>query len=400
MNLVPATQMGMELIEFDGKYFKRRNVSADLDTWYLVCDHCKKGTAILNHVTGLCRLNKKHTDECFVDAQKYAARTVSALAKHHYANNPRVTPTIAIDEGRTAFTQQHGAGHLVQGVTVSKSTLKRARAAKYPPPPHTFADVPFVDTFPEHLCYVKDALNNDQPFLMVNQVLDNVPNAPDARILGFSTPTDLRRLALADKIYLDGTFKVTPNPFYQLFTINSMATLDVNRSVLFPRVYFLLPNKSGNTYQQAMQIVVDLIAQAHVDAGTPDAPIHWTHVSCDYESGLLQAIPTIRTNPLGPPIVVDGCHFHYCSAIFKKATTGPFSMLADYSNPDNLLRIFLQYIYALPLLREEDMFDAFMDVIDQRCPPTLIGTPRMTHFLEYVMDIWITKIWLVLGIIV
>jgi len=156
-------------------------------------------------------------------------------------------------------------------------------------------------------------------------------------------------------------------------------------------VYFLLPNKSGQTYQQAMQIVLDLIAEAHNEADTPEAPICWTHASCDFESGLLQAIPTLSTNPNAPPIVVDGCHYHFCSNVLKNATTGPFSMMNEYNNPDGLLRIFLQYLYALPFVRENEMHATFVDIVDRHSPPALIGTARMNHFLEYYVNTWIVN---------
>ena len=52
----------------------------------------------------------------------------------------------------------------------------------------------------------------------------------------FSTNENLRLLATAETIYVDGTFEICPRLFYQVFTINAFV-----RGQQFPLVYGLLP---------------------------------------------------------------------------------------------------------------------------------------------------------------
>lgn len=65
------------------------------------------------------------------------------------------------------------------------------------------------------------------------------------RILIFATERNLSCLAQATTWFADGTFKVTPEQFYQLYTVH--ATVN---GVVVPMVYGLLPNKSEATYRR------------------------------------------------------------------------------------------------------------------------------------------------------
>ena len=55
----------------------------------------------------------------------------------------------------------------------------------------------------------------------------------------FATTESLHLLAIAEAIYVDGTFKICPRLFYQVFTINAFV-----HGQQFPLMYGLLPGKS------------------------------------------------------------------------------------------------------------------------------------------------------------
>ena len=55
----------------------------------------------------------------------------------------------------------------------------------------------------------------------------------------FSTESNLRRVACADTLYMDGTFEVCPSIIYQIFTIHIF-----ENGQQFPMVYCLLPGKT------------------------------------------------------------------------------------------------------------------------------------------------------------
>ena len=60
------------------------------------------------------------------------------------------------------------------------------------------------------------------------------------RMVIFVDPTGLQYLATADEWYGDGTFSVSPQVFYQLYTVHG----EVLGQVL-PNAYYLLPDKQA-----------------------------------------------------------------------------------------------------------------------------------------------------------
>ena len=67
-------------------------------------------------------------------------------------------------------------------------------------------------------------------------------------LVAFATVGNLEKLCGAETIYIDGTFKASPQLFYQLFTVHA-----VYNGQHFPFVYALLPNKTTITYNRFLQ---------------------------------------------------------------------------------------------------------------------------------------------------
>lgn len=67
----------------------------------------------------------------------------------------------------------------------------------------------------------------------------------------FATTESLHLLAIAEAIYVDGTFEICPRLFYQVFTINAFV-----HGQQFPLVYGLLPGKSRETYNKFFMVTV------------------------------------------------------------------------------------------------------------------------------------------------
>ncbi|KAK6173814.1 hypothetical protein SNE40_017207 [Patella caerulea] len=82
-----------------------------------------------------------------------------------------------------------------------------------------------------------------EPFL----IYDNGVNNPN-RILAYSIVDSLKRLARAETIYMDGTFKTSPRIFTQIFCMR----------IPFKDTYlYALPNKTRVVYEELFQAVVD-----------------------------------------------------------------------------------------------------------------------------------------------
>ena len=68
------------------------------------------------------------------------------------------------------------------------------------------------------------------------------------RLLAFMSPRSATELVNANKILIDGTFKVAAQPFAQLFTISTFRGGDPDRIQMIPRCWALLPFESEHLY--------------------------------------------------------------------------------------------------------------------------------------------------------
>ena len=75
-------------------------------------------------------------------------------------------------------------------------------------------------------------------------------NAP--RMLVFATQQDLGLLARSNHWFMDGTFKVVPELFFQLYSIHAL-----HNSQVIPCMHALLPNKQQLTYTAFFQVLRD-----------------------------------------------------------------------------------------------------------------------------------------------
>ena len=76
-------------------------------------------------------------------------------------------------------------------------------------------------------------------------LLSDSGHGDDNRLMIFCSQQCLRLLADQNNWFCDGTFKVCPDIFYQVYTVHA----EVNGRLL-PCVYGLLPNKTQNTYRR------------------------------------------------------------------------------------------------------------------------------------------------------
>ena len=80
---------------------------------------------------------------------------------------------------------------------------------------------------------------------------------------------------------MDGTFKVVPRIYLQLFTIQSIHY----RGFCIPLVYCLLPEKRRETYYEVFDTLRRKMAETNL-------VLNQTKLMLDFESGLLPALRT------------------------------------------------------------------------------------------------------------
>ena len=69
----------------------------------------------------------------------------------------------------------------------------------------------------------------------------------------FATPKMLSILTSSQSWYADGTFKVAPQQFYQLYTIHAEKD-----GYIFPCVYILLTEKTELTYKRMLRKLLEI----------------------------------------------------------------------------------------------------------------------------------------------
>ena len=125
--------------------------------------------------------------------------------------------------------------------------------------------------------------------------------SPD-RILGFSTTEGVEILCRASTIDMDGTFKVVPAIFSQLYTLHTFY-----KGKMMPLAYFLLPDKSTATYRRMFRLLEDYAATRNLPVFRP------AKLQLDFETAALKAIAEVF-----PTAEVKGCMFHFTQAVWKK----------------------------------------------------------------------------------
>ncbi|CAF4857054.1 unnamed protein product [Rotaria socialis] len=101
----------------------------------------------------------------------------------------------------------------------------------------------------------------------------------DDEMIIFTTKTNLSLLKSCKHWFVDGTFKVCPEEFYQLFTLHALL-----KSVIVPLVYGLLIGKKASDYKKFFQKILD------EDDFEPES------ILSDFESGTIKTIKEVFPN--------------------------------------------------------------------------------------------------------
>ncbi|CAF1433378.1 unnamed protein product [Rotaria sp. Silwood1] len=161
----------------------------------------------------------------------------------------------------------------------------------------------------------------------------------DNDMIIFTTRTNLSLLKECKHWFVDGTFKVCPNDFYQLFTVHALLT-----STIIPLVYVLLIGKSAADYTKFFQKLLE------VDDFAPES------ILSDYESGTIKAIKDFFPNAIH-----RGCLFHFGQCVWRHIQDNGLSK--KYQDDENF-RLNVRKLLSLPFVPVVDVVEAFNLVAD------------------------------------
>lgn len=123
------------------------------------------------------------------------------------------------------------------------------------------------------------------------------------RIIIFASDAAKTMLGKVKNVLSDGTFKICPKPFMQLYTIHGDIGSTETSSNVVPLVYALLMNKRQNTYELLLHLI-----KSQIPDWCPET------FKMDFEIAAMKAVENVFPN-----CKVNGCYFHFKKCLYKKA---------------------------------------------------------------------------------
>ena len=179
------------------------------------------------------------------------------------------------------------------------------------------------------------------------------------RILIFGSNELLDGLARAKLWLADGTFKVFPSIFFQLYTIH-FELVPGNNPVA---VYCLVQNKAKPTYDIILQQLKTLIP-----AASPE------RILVDFETAAMSAFQDAYPNA-----IISGCYFHLCQSVLRKINEVG---MKQANENDNVVREAVRCIPALAFVPEADVMDAF-DILADHISEIHERMPELLSYFEH-----------------
>lgn len=165
-------------------------------------------------------------------------------------------------------------------------------------------------------------------------------------------------LARADIWLADGTFKVVPNQFFQLYSIHFAFGSGINPAAC----YCLLNNKTAESYGTVLRELHNLIPLA--------AP---KTILVDFERAAINAFSLMF-----PTATVSGCYFHLTQSVVRKVVE--VGLKVQYEHDDNV-RGYVRCLSALAFVPPADVIEAFELLAETE--PDIEHLDEVTTFFEH-----------------
>ncbi|CAI6377779.1 unnamed protein product [Macrosiphum euphorbiae] len=287
---VIVTNRSKDVYLHEGFQYIFDRMSADNITKYYRCRrrdiHCK-GRIHVNNQHVIVKGTHGGHDESPVDVEM--ASTICRIKRR--AADTMEAPAVAINQCIDGLSVA-GKGAL-SSINTLKKTVRRVRrqnGPQIPVAPLTLFELDIPDSFKEY---------EVEPGVFENFLLcDTGPEIN--RILLFGRQRGLEILSTSEQWFVDGTFKIAPILFSQVFVI-----LGCRNGGVHPCVYAILPNKSQATYNNLLVQIKNLSPGINVGS-----------VSVDFELAIHNAF----RNEF-PEVEIRGCFFHLLQNLKKQIGT-------------------------------------------------------------------------------
>ena len=237
-----------------------------------------------------------------------------------------------------AAPQRDDDDFLVPALSSCKSQMNRARRRTLPTLPQTRADV--------HLEGEWSRTKRGDDFV-VHQ---------DEEMVIFSTTENLERLAGSDTIFIDGTFKIAPRIYCQMYSFHVLFL-----GFFIPLVYALLPDKTRNTYYRMFEILKGSMARLN---------LQWNPavIMTDFEQAMIACLRLQF-----PGSAMKGCNFHFAQAIWRQVQH--LGLTQDYRETPEVRRVIrsLMALAHVPVAHVRRMFHTLSNMNGAAAVPELLN---------------------------
>lgn len=182
----------------------------------------------------------------------------------------------------------------------------------------------------------------------------------DVDFLLFAAEADLLFLSGCSVWFADGTFKVSPAGYTQLYTIHGTRS-----GINVPCVFALLPNKLEVTYTTLLTKLLEIEPRLQPQT-----------VITDFEQAAMNAFRNVFNAQ------IHGCHFHFGQCVWRKIQE--FGYAVRYNNePDYAMHI--RMLVALAYVPNDDKVRVYEELIE------LDTFPEVDEILNYFEDTFLGR---------
>ena len=229
-----------------------------------------------------------------------------------------------------------------------KSSLYRSRVSRLPRIPHTCAEVDLMGE--------GTRTTDGRDFILANDGVDD-------RLVIFGTVQNLRLLCHADTVFMDGTFKMAPEMFCQMYSLHIR-----HLGQMIPVGIALLPFKTQQTYTRMFRLLMDA-ANRHGMELQPQT------ICIDFEVAMIRSIHEVFPNAR-----IRGCLFHFSQALWRKLQQ--LGLTLRYKEDDDFNRM-VRRAAVLPLVPPNEVEEVWMMAMNE------VEDEAAERFKDYVTTTWV-----------
>ena len=348
-----CSQRNGRLLQYSGYLYRYVRKSADGLSVYFRCRKgCSATATVVDNVVVQTRGTHRpsHLFDTHVIQRKEQLAVLRKKVKED-ATGYQTIPNIFRNVLKETNLTHENAG-LIPTFPSSNSIMYRERSYKYGALPKTLGEIELPD-------FLKQTISSNENFLMADDGMN------ENRMMIFSTKTNLSYLCKSTAIYGDGTFKVAPNLFYQLYSLHATV---YGENV--PLVYVLLPNKTKDTYVRMFTIIKNCCAAF----GLTFNPRQFR---ADFEIGVLQSFFDVFTGS-----EIKCCSFHFGQSLWRKVQD--LGLSVEVKQKDSEVQRAFRRCCGLSHVPEDQVGEAFTFIVEES--PM---NEKLFKFFDYILENYI-----------